>query len=273
LLLLYSLLFEGEIRALMQVRIVGAHQAETSQLRFTTLLIDERLVIDAGSLASGLSLAEQLAVENVLLTHQHWDHVKDLGAFGYNLFGAGQAVTVYCTDEVREVISRQLFPSGFWMDFFTGPLAGQPVFLHRRVAPGGVLAVGGYRVLPITVPHTVPTLGYQVTDAAGRRVLYSGDNGPGCGAYWAVAEPHVLITECTMPTAMTEDAAAHGHLSPATLEEALAVFLRQRGYLPHVVVVHLNPFHEDQIRAELGDVARRLGCVIDVGREGMALTV
>src|SRR5579859_5818797 len=78
-------------RSTVQVRIVGSHQSEAVDQHYTGLLIDGWLAIDAGSLASGLTLDEQLAVTDVLVTHQHWDHVKDLGGFGFNRFSAQSA--------------------------------------------------------------------------------------------------------------------------------------------------------------------------------------
>lgn len=257
----------------MEIRIVGAHQGEAIDRRFTTLLVDGGVAIDAGSLAGGLTLDEQRQVGDVLITHQHWDHVKDLASFGFNLLGAGQTANVYCTDEVRQIVSEHLLTSSYWIDFFAGPNPLHPVYQQRRVDLVDEFLVGPYRVRAIPVNHTVPTVGYQVTDAAGRKVYYTGDNGPGCGRLWAMAEPHLLITECTYSNVQQELAARSGHLSPRLLEEALLEFGGRRGYLPRVILVHVNPFHEARIRIEIEEVARRLSASIELGREGQTVVV
>jgi ribonuclease BN (tRNA processing enzyme) len=40
--------------------------------------VDDRLAVDAGAIATALTLDEQIAVDDVLLTHSHLDHVRDL---------------------------------------------------------------------------------------------------------------------------------------------------------------------------------------------------
>jgi ribonuclease BN (tRNA processing enzyme) len=62
----------------MRVKILGAHQAESRDHHFTSILIDDRMAIDAGGLTSTLTFEEQPRLEAVLITHRHFDHVKDL---------------------------------------------------------------------------------------------------------------------------------------------------------------------------------------------------
>ncbi len=257
----------------MEIRILGAHQCDAVDRRLTTILVDATLAIDAGSLSSGLTLDEQLRVRDVLLTHQHWDHVKDLAGFGFNLMGAGQQATIYCTDQVRQAISTTLLSSQYWIDFFAGPELNRPVFAHRAVEPGSEISVRDYRVLPVPVNHSVPTMGYQVTDPLSRKLYYTGDNGPGCGERWSAAQPDVLITECTFSNLEAEEAAQHGHLAPIYLQEALEAFRARRSYIPKVILVHVNPFHEERIRIEVAEVAKRLQASIDIGCEGLSFAV
>jgi ribonuclease BN (tRNA processing enzyme) len=266
----------------MDVRILGAHQSDTCNFRFASLLVDGTLAIDAGGLSGGLSLDEQLAVRQVLLTHQHWDHLKDLPGFGYNLLSAagvaGQAplgVDLYGSDAVRRVLGEFLGIPDFWLSFFERPSADHPVFRYHLVTAATPFTVGAYRVRAIPTTHSVPVLGYEVTDVQGRRLYYTGDNGPGAGRFWTAAMPHLLITECTYSNAMdgADEGRVHGHLTPRQLEAELMIFRSVRGYLPTVALVHLSPFYEAQIRVEVAEVASRLGSSIIVGAEGMQLTV
>ncbi|HEX5417748.1 MAG TPA: MBL fold metallo-hydrolase [Chloroflexota bacterium] len=265
----------------MQVTIIGAHQAETAQFRFPTILVDGGLAIDAGSLASGLSVDQQLNVTDVLITHQHWDHVKDLNGFGFNLYtkfssgGGPTATVVFCTDEVKQSLEKTTLSPGVWMDFFNIPDAVHPTFIHRSVQPNGEYFVGQFTVRAIPVNHSVPTLGYQLTEGHDRRLFYTGDNGPGAAAYWVNADPTVLITECTFSNALAgvDDGKMFGHLCPSQLQTELETFRARKGYLPRVYLIHVNPFYEAQIRQEVAEVAKHLGSPVEVASEGTSFTV
>lgn len=265
----------------MEVRILGAHQCETAHCKFTTILIDRVLAVDAGSLAGALTLDQQRAVRDVLITHQHWDHTKDLAGFGFNRFNARledrqvPPARIYCSAAVRQELVDRILAPGYWMDFFALPSPAEPTFTFHDVAPGASFDVGPYRVRSVPINHSVPTNGYLVLDSSGRSTYYTSDNGPGCGTAWATTEPRLLITECTY----SNDAAAngigerHGHLCPRQLRIELETFRRARGYLPRVAIVHVNPFYEKQVRVELADVAGELGSPIEVAKEGQTFDV
>lgn len=265
----------------MHLRILGAHQSQTADFHFTSILVDDVLAIDAGSLAGALTLDEQLKVTDLLLTHQHWDHVKDLGGFGYNLLSARQSgnasagARVYCTREVRSSAIQHLLSEHFWMNFFAMPSEKNPIFMFQETDPDARFSVGPYAVRSVPVPHSVAVQGYHITGPDGRSVYYTGDNGEGCGKEWAKVRPNVLITECTYSDAFVarEGGKLYGHLAPSFLRKELETFQSIQGYLPRILIVHVNPFSEDAIRAELAQLAQSLGASIEVAREGMRLEV
>jgi ribonuclease BN (tRNA processing enzyme) len=265
----------------MQVRFLGAHQCETADKRFTSILIDGRLVIDAGALTSTLTLDEQLAIENVLLTHRHWDHIKDMPGFGFNLYtsktagGDSRSIDVWCGDDTYEALGSCLLAPSYWLNFFSGPDSANPIFRRRAVQAGQRFRVGGYEVVAIQVCHGVLTTGYQIVDSDDRSVYYTSDNGPGAGAQWALARPDLLVTECTYSNAQRheDDDRMHGHLCPSQVACELQTFRAVRGYLPRVAIVHVNPYYESAIRLELSRVAADMGASIVVASEGDVLTV
>jgi phosphoribosyl 1,2-cyclic phosphodiesterase len=253
----------------MQLRVLGGHQVESSGGRPIAFLIDGRIAIDAGGLLGGLSMAEQQAIEAVLITHYHYDHVRDLPFLGLAALDAGRQIAVYCTDLVRDALQRHLLCPPLWLDLFAGPDPAAPRFLHRPVAPGVAFQVGGYAVLPIANRHhSVPVVGYQVTTPRDRRLFYTGDTGPGIRDTWPLVDPDVLITEVTVPDELGEVAHLAGHLTPATLEAELIAFRDEKGRLPRVLVCHVNQVREDEVLAQLDGVARRLQAPIELAREG-----
>src|SRR6478752_3147508 len=97
----------------MQVRILGAHQGESRDMRFISILVDTHIAIDAGGLTSSLSLEEQHDLEAVLITHRHYDHVKDLPMLAHNLWET-KSLHIYCTDDTRQAIQAHIFNDILW---------------------------------------------------------------------------------------------------------------------------------------------------------------
>jgi phosphoribosyl 1,2-cyclic phosphodiesterase len=139
--------------------------------------------------------------------------------------------------------------------------------------PGRTEQIAGYTVLPVPVNHAVPTVGYEVTSADGKKVFYTSDTGPGLDEYWRQVSPDLLIIEVTALNKYDDFARQSGHLTPTLLQEELKNFRRLKGYLPQVVTVHMNPLDEREIEAEIAAAAGALNTKIRPGYEGMHLEV
>ncbi len=255
----------------MQVRILGAHQTEIGDDRPTSLVIDGLLGLDAGSLCSGLSLADQRRLKALLVTHQHYDHVKDLPLIGLNLAYHG-CLQIYGTGALFEAISPRLMDGQLYPDFRQWP-PGRPSFQLHLIEEYRSFEVEGFRVLPVPVPHSVPAVGFQVTAPEGPSLFYTGDTGGGLRHCWEHVAPDLLITEMTFPGAMEDLARQKMHLSPPQLAAELMDFRRAKGYVPPVLLIHLDLARESEVVSEVAAMARELGVSITLGREGMAVTV
>ena len=254
----------------MEVRILGAHQTEVGDAKPTAVLIDGRLAIDAGSLCT-LGLPEQRRLESLLLTHQHYDHVKDLPMIGLNLAYHG-CLEVYGTGALFEVLSSHLLDGQLYPNFLEWP-EGRPSLRFNRIEQYRRFDLPGYSVLALPVPHSVPSVGFLVTSPAGGSLFFTGDTGGGLAHCWEHAAPDLLVTEMTFPGAMEDRARRSMHLSPPQLAAELRGFRRARGYLPQVLLVHLDASRGPELEAEVAGIARELGASIVLGREGMTVTV
>jgi phosphoribosyl 1,2-cyclic phosphodiesterase len=58
----------------MKIRILGASGGIGAQARTTSLLVDQDILIDAGTGVGYLALDELRAIDHVFLTHSHLDH-------------------------------------------------------------------------------------------------------------------------------------------------------------------------------------------------------
>ena len=254
----------------MNIRLLGAHNLESQSTKYISLLIDDILAIDAGGLTSSLSFAAQQELKAVLLTHHHYDHVRDIPAIGMNLALQKRAINIYGTISTYEVLSTHLLDGKLYRKFLEQP-EENPTFKFTIVEPGKAEQIEDYSVLAIPVNHVVPAVGYQITSADGKAVFYTSDTGPGLDDCWKDVSLQLLITEVTLPNSYEDFAIVKGHLTPALLKQELINFQEVKGYLPRVVVVHMTPWHEKEIESEAATVAEELGNSITLGYEGMQL--
>ncbi|MGH9360800.1 MAG: MBL fold metallo-hydrolase, partial [Thermoanaerobaculia bacterium] len=94
----------------------------------------------------------------MLLTHRHFDHLRELPLFLDNVYAMGAApVAIGCEAGTRRALFRHLFNGELWPDLrrFSPPAAR---FFEVRV--GRTFRLEGLQVTPIRMRHTVPTVGY-----------------------------------------------------------------------------------------------------------------
>ena len=255
----------------MQVEILGAHMTEIADAKSTSLLIDDVLALDAGSLCSSLSLPAQQGLEAILLTHHHYDHIRDIPTLAMNLSQQG-SIDIYSTAPTFEALSTHLLDGEIYPNFLKWP-EHRPALRFVTLQPYQPENVAGYEVLALPVPHAVPSVGFQVTSPDGKKVFYTGDTGVGLSACWEYVFPHLLITELTMPQSMEALARKATHLTPQLLKAELLQLRRVRGYIPATILIHLDPSHESQIEEEVAEVARELEASITLGHEGMKVNL
>jgi len=255
----------------MKIRFLGAHNCETKDTRLVSLLIDDVLAIDAGGLTASLSFEAQHKIEAVLLTHQHYDHVRDIPTLAMNLFLGGANTTVYSIPTVFEVLEKNLMDEVIYPDFRLKP-PDKPTISFSVIEPNKAQTILGYDVLAVPVEHGVPTVGYQL-GADGKKFFYTGDTGPGLAECWERVSPQLLIIEVTASDKYTEWAAGGGHLTPSLLERELTEFRKLKGYLPRVVIVHMSPHMEKDIAIQIAAVAKNLGASVTLAHEGMEINL
>ncbi len=254
----------------MDIQILGAHTCESSDTKLVSLLIDHILALDAGGLTSSLSIQSQQKLKAILLTHQHYDHVRDIPTLAMNFFLEGTTFNIYSTQPVYDALTAYLLNDKLYPDFLEQP-PQNPTIKFTLVEPYQAEQIEGYSVLTIPVNHSVPTVGYHITSPDGKAVFYTGDTGPGLVDYWEHISPQLLITEVTATNRYNEFAKKSKHLTPNLLKQELIRFQKVKNYLPQVVLVHMNPRLEKEIAAEIAVVAKALNNPIIMAYEGMQL--
>jgi len=252
----------------VDIQVLGAHNCESQDSKFVSLLIDDTLAIDAGGLTSSLSFPAQQKLKAILLTHQHYDHIRDIPALAMSLFLHGATINIYSTRPVYDALADHLLNGKLYPDFLKHPQQ-DPTIKFTLIKPYKTGQIESYTVLAVPLSHSVPVVGYQITSTDGKSVFYTGDTGPGLVDCWEYLSPQLLITEVTAPDSYERFAIQSGHLTPSLLKQELTSFQKVKGYLPRVVLVHMNPGLEKEIEAEIAAVAETLNSPITLAYEGM----
>ena len=256
----------------MDIRILGAHNSESTSTSCVTFIIDRTLAVEAGGLTSRLSIQEQRQVDAVILTHHHLDHIRDIPAMAFNFFRFGISLDVYATASVSDIIKDCMLNKVVYPDFQNIP-EDKPTLSFLEIEPYALQWVDGHSILPVPVNHTAGAMGYQISDKEGKVVFYTGDTGPDLADCWRHISPQLLIIEVTLANADEEFAKQTGHLTAHLLEQELKSFRNIKGYLPEVLAVHMDAVLELEIREELAAVAANLRVPITVAQEDMRLTI
>ena len=249
----------------MEVRVLGCSGSPVPGQLTSCLLLDGQVLLDAGGVTARLSVEEQLAIDHVLVSHAHLDHVYDLAFLADNVMAQRSApLQVWAPQEVLDVLKKNLFNDQLWPDLTQLKLHDFPVLEFCPLSKGGVTQVGGLEVSWARTEHPVFSAGYLVASQSAV-ILYSGDT-TSTHELWALGNRagalSALFVETSFPNRLEELAIKTGHLSPGLLEKELEKL--DKPELP-VKIFHMKPQYLEEISKEL--VFCRTRCQILQGDE------
>jgi ribonuclease BN (tRNA processing enzyme) len=233
----------------MKLRVLGSAGAEFPGFRPPAFLVDDHLLLDAGTIGSVLSEEEQWGLRNILITHSHLDHIRGIPALADNIIikNLAHTVVVHSTPEVITALRDHLFNNVIWPDFTRIPSPDRPVLTFKEIAVGQEFGVAGYSVRAVRVNHTVPAVGYIIAKD-GRTLAYTGDTGPTEEIWRHVAGIDALIVEVSFPDSMEDLALLTRHLTCSLLKVELEKIVQ----LPRrILITHPKPQYYDTIRSEI----------------------
>lgn len=259
----------------MTIRVLGCSGSIAAGSRTTAFLLDDDVLIDAGTGVGDLTLDELARIDHVLVSHSHLDHVLAIGLLADSVARrrAGRPpIQVHALPATLAALRQHLFNGVIWPDFTRLPSAEHPVLAFTPLAVGDVLSVGARRVEVLPATHTVPAAGFAVLplDDGGGAWVYTGDTGPN-PALWQRLR-HLPVAHLVIETAFSDEestlARISSHLCPATLGHELA----QLAGSVAVHITHIKPGEVDAVMAQIGALgsqhriaALESGQVIELG--------
>lgn len=233
----------------MKLRILGCSGGIGGALRTTSMLIDDDILIDAGTGLGELTVDEMKRIRHVFLTHTHLDHIACLPLMIDSLFPHIEApIVIHGQEASIEVLKRHIFNWAIWPDFARLPSEEAPVMRYETHRPGEAVRIGGRTLEMIPVNHIVPTVGYRVATADGV-FAFSGDTTTN-DSFWETLNAgdrlDVLLVEVAFAERFRELSMQSKHYCPSLLAGDLAK-LRHR---PRVYITHNKPGEEETIFGE-----------------------
>ncbi len=233
----------------MEVRVLGSSGGVGTGKGTTSLLVDNDILIDAGTGVAQLSIDELSRLRHIFLTHSHLDHVAYLPLLGDTVFGlVSETIRVYALSETLDALQRHIFNDVIWPDFTRIPNRQQPVFRFQSVDTGETVELGTRRIEAIAVNHTVPCIGFRV--ACGEKAFaISGDTTCNDG-FWEALNAHPGLDLLLVETAFSDKDEALSRLARHYSPRLLAADLQKLRHRPPIYIIHAKPGEESAILRE-----------------------
>jgi len=249
----------------MKIRVLGCFGSRVPGRSTSCLLVDDKLLLDAGSLASTLNQAEQVSLDDILITHAHIDHIIDLAFLADNVLSSRKTpVRIWAAEPVLAAVRQHLFNNVIWPDFSQIPTPEKPVINLLPLPAGKQAQIAGYQVSWEETTHTIYTTAYCV-ERDGHALFYSSDTTT-TTAIWEMTRNcenlKIAFIEASFPNRMEHLAKISGHLTPAMLKVELEKFGDRD--IP-IKVFHMKPQFLEELRAELAAIGDDRLQVLDGG--------
>ncbi|MBI3638069.1 MAG: 3',5'-cyclic-nucleotide phosphodiesterase [Candidatus Rokubacteria bacterium] len=245
----------------MKIRVLGAFGSEGRGQRPSAFLVNDRILVDAGTVTGALTVPEQLEIVHALITHAHFDHIGGLAYLTETLASCGgkTPLRVTAVAPVVDALRASAFNNVVWPDFTKIMVNDQPVMEYRTLVDEAEQRVDDLWVTPVPVSHSVPASGFIIHDGE-QGFVYSGDTGP-TEALWkairGLRRLKAIILECAFPDRLEPLAAAARHMTPSLIQ-------RELDKLPADVPVwifHVKPQFYDETAEQIDKLGGRVSLV------------
>ena len=248
----------GLVTLAMQIRVLGCSGSIAAGSRTTSFLVDDDLLVDAGTGVGDLSLEELARSDHVLVTHSHLDHVLAIGLLADCVTRLREAarrppIVVHALPATIAALRQHVFNGVIWPDFTRLPSAQAPILSFAPFQVGQVLDFGRRRVEVLPASHTVPAVGFAIFAKGGDHAawVFTGDTGPNPALWKRLAT--MRVAALVIETAFSDDehalAGISRHLNPRRLRREL----EQLGGTVDVWITHIKPGEVDAVMSQVAD--------------------
>ena len=267
----------------MNITVLGCSGSIAGGCKTTSFLIDDDVLIDAGTGVGDLSLNALARINHIFISHSHLDHVVSIGLLADSVLRLRVArergpIRVMALPETLAALRTHILNGVIWPDFTRLPSPEQPALEFVPFAQGDVIALGSRRVEVLSAAHTVPAVGFAAYVSAecdhpaidtsgtyntatastpsngpkshGPVWVYTGDTGPNPELWARLRSTNVayLVIETAFGDEECELASISGHLCPSLLAQEL----KNLSTDTQVYITHIKP---GELGTVMGQVA------------------
>ena len=241
----------------MKIRVLGCSGSIAKDLRTTSFLLDDDLLVDAGTGVGDLTLEEMQAIDHVLLTHSHLDHVMALPLMVDAVAARRRSpLRVYALQATIDALKTHVFNDLIWPDFSRIPTPVRPFVQFHPLDVGQIVGLGGKQVEVLSAVHSVPSVGYAVQGNSGGNWVFTGDtaHNPALWARLNRMEVAMLVIETAFSNREADLAERSQHLCPQSLAVELDYIEPGRTY--PIYLTHVKPDEAELIISEVAQIRR-----------------
>lgn len=238
----------------MRITTLGCNASITGELRTTCYQVDGDILIDAGTGAGDLSLAQAIAINTVFITHSHLDHCGFLPMLA-DAAGSfrDKPLTVHALPETIAAFRQHIFNGQLWPDYTVQPTPEQPWLRLVPMRTGETMELDGRRITALPARHSVPAVAYRV-DSGAASWVYSADS-TFCPGFWEalnrIDNLRYLLIETTFRNGNEAGAQRSGHNTAKLLAQGLRLLQRP----VELFIVHMEAGYEEITMREVQQAA------------------
>ncbi|MCE4555523.1 MBL fold metallo-hydrolase [Roseateles cellulosilyticus] len=239
----------------MNISVLGCSGAIAAGYKTTAFLLDDDILIDAGTGVGDLPLDALAGVDHILLSHSHLDHVLGIPLLADAVLrlraAAGRPpIQVHALPETLDALRRHIFNGAIWPDFTALPSREAPVLSLHPFQIGERLNLGGRIIEVLPAAHTVPAVGFAVDggETSGHaHWVYTGDTGPNPALWQRLSE--LRLSHLVIETAFSDDECELAHVSRHLCPTDLGQELRHLSGSVDVRITHIKPGEVEAVMA------------------------
>ena len=218
------------------------------------LIIDDRVAVDAGSLAMAATDRHRSELRDIVLTHAHLDHIAGLPLFVDDLFATLESpIRIYALKSVIDVLERDVFNWSVFPRFSELNNGRTAAMEYRPVDIGEDFSIGDLTFQMFEANHGVPSAGLVINNG-NSTIAVTGDTGNLEGLENVLLdEPsmNAVFIECAFPDELSAIAENSHHMTPSKLASELG---RVSTECP-IYIFNIKANYRDQVVCQLEALA------------------
>ena len=234
----------------------------SSRQHLSCIVVNDRIAVDAGSLAMAATDEHRRSLRDVILTHAHLDHIAGLPLFVDDLFAAlDQPIKIHALPEVIDVLERDVFNWSVFPKFSELSIGSSNAIEYHPVSFNESFTIHGseFRLFPAF--HKVPSCGVIIKDA-NSCVAISGDTASLSGFIEDGSRLNAAIVECAFPDELSVIAKSSHHMTPSILKTELEKLQLD---CP-IFVFNIKANYREAVVAQVLDLGIRNLDVLEIGK-------